>query len=184
MLQKCIFLRFAFLKLSNLEMSFSKARFLYLVERKKISNNPNGKSHKKNCSETRRKMVETGRFYIQLFMSIGTRENYSFLMHLHFHCCQILYLRVWVQLFYIVFFQHRNKTKATEITKHRREMSLLHTLQISHLTSLFFIVNDDFIMQSFLTQVLGFVNPVQTQMMKMTMSLNQKEVFPVFLMLL
>ena len=41
------------------------------------SKNANRESHEKNCSETT-SMVETGKFYISLFMSICTRENSSY----------------------------------------------------------------------------------------------------------
>ena len=54
--------------------------FLYLNEKKKTDlmtqkNDPNGASHEKSCSEIRRSMVETGRFYIKLFMSIYIEKN-------------------------------------------------------------------------------------------------------------
>ena len=48
------------------------------------SNQKKWEEQEKNCSETRRSMVETERFCIKLFMSIRTRENSSHLAQVFF----------------------------------------------------------------------------------------------------
>ena len=125
---------FSFLKFNELEMFLQKQDFYIWMKGKTdltTFNNPNGDSHEKNCSETRRSMVETRNFYIKLFMSICTRENSSrssfhlFLLIFHSHCCEILQKRRGLVFLISFIFQHRNKIKTT-FTKHR-EISLLDT---------------------------------------------------------
>ena len=57
----------------KLEMFFQKQDYYIWMKR----NNINGENHKINCYETRGSMVETGKFYIKLFMSICTRDPLS-----------------------------------------------------------------------------------------------------------
>ena len=62
------YLCFAFLKLSSkLEIFFQTQNFYIWIKEKNT----------KNCSETRRSIDETSRFYMKLFMSICTRESSS-----------------------------------------------------------------------------------------------------------
>ena len=89
MLQKCIFLCYAFLELTKVEIFFKKQDF-YVFMKEKITQTD---SHEKNCSETRKSMVKTVRFHIKLFMSICTWKNSSqlaqfpFLQELSSRCC-------------------------------------------------------------------------------------------------
>ena len=54
----------------NLEMLFQKLDFYIWMKEEKTDlvtvTTPTGRTMKKNCSETRRSMVETGKFYIKL----------------------------------------------------------------------------------------------------------------------
>ena len=116
----------------------------------------------KNCSETRRSMVKTGRFYINLYMFIFIRETASLAAQiflnetlyvklpkkLGFFCWNLTFIisryyrHVGVKLFwhrYRFFFQYRNKTKATNFTKYRAETSLQKTLPHKYLKSFDFI---------------------------------------------
>ena len=71
---------FTFLRLNKLEMFFQKQTFYFLVEGNKQTWKPlitQMKEPRKSCSEARRSIVKTGRFYIKLYMSIFTRENFS-----------------------------------------------------------------------------------------------------------
>lgn len=62
------YLCFAFLKLSSkLKIFFQTQNFYIWIKEKNT----------KNCSETRRSIDETSRFYMKLFMSICTRESSS-----------------------------------------------------------------------------------------------------------
>ena len=58
---------------------FSEARFFFFRRKGKIdmaTSNPNGESHEKNCQRSK---VKTGRFYINLYVSIFTGEKSSHL---------------------------------------------------------------------------------------------------------
>ena len=72
MLQKCTFYVLLSWNLTN-QKCFSRSNTILSVWKGKTdlatSNNPNRNSHENNCSETRRSMVETGKFYITIFPS-------------------------------------------------------------------------------------------------------------------
>ena len=72
---KIIFFCFAFLNLTKLEI-FVQKQDIYIWMRGKedlaTSNNSNGESHEKMCSELRRSIVATEKFYINPFMFIWT----------------------------------------------------------------------------------------------------------------
>ena len=78
MLQKWIFYVFLWWKLANYKC-FSRTKLFMSGWKEKIdlvtSNNPNGESHEKIFPEMRRSMIETGKFYIKLVMSICTRKT-------------------------------------------------------------------------------------------------------------
>ena len=126
MLQKCIFC-FAFLKLSKLEMLFQKQDFYIWMKKEKTgmatSNNPNGDRHKKNYSETRRSMVETRRFYIQLFTPICTRiissQPAQLLFCWNFTIIVALHTGVYFFFSLFFFFQQRNKSSKFHKTQKR-----------------------------------------------------------------
>ena len=68
------------LKLSKLQILFQKQVFIFWMKGKtdmETSNNPNGKSHVKNCSKMRITGVKAGRFYTVLYKPIFIRENFS-----------------------------------------------------------------------------------------------------------
>ena len=90
------------------------------------------------------------------------------------HCSQIIYTRLGLVFFKIIFFFNsnktikRNKSKATNFTNHRRETSFLHTLRHKCLKSFDFITllqSLPFYYTKLLdtleedSQVLEFVNP-------------------------
>ena len=145
MLQKCIFC-FAFLKLSKLEMLFQKQDFYIWMKKEKTgmatSNNPNGDRHKKNYSETRRSMVETRRFYIQLFTPICTRIISSQPAQLLFcwNFTIIAAMHTGVYFFCNCFSFFNTEIKAANFMKHKRETSLLHTLSLKCMKSFDFII--------------------------------------------
>ena len=102
---KMHFVCFTFLKLSKLEMFFSEARLYIWMKGKRdlaTSSNSNGECYEKNSSETRRSMIETGKFYIKntpvtqprsffflagssLWLLLGTSSSSFFLYHFFFN---------------------------------------------------------------------------------------------------
>ena len=109
-------------------------------------NNPKRGEPWKNCSGKKRTMVETGRFYKKAFIFICTWKNSSEPARIYFFAetSRSMFLDTTYtpgSNSYSYFFQYWNKTKATNLTKHRSETPLLHTLSQnvwSHLILLFY----------------------------------------------
>ena len=155
------FLCFTFLKLSKLEMLFQKQDFYIWMKRKsQLGNfyNPNGEKH------------EIGTFYIEPFISICTRENYSQV----FFCWKFTliprcYIHVRVQFYsYCFFFNIEIKLK--QRIEQNTERNLLYYKHCQrnvwcHLISLFYYSKLRFYNVKLLgtpekdRQVLGFANP-------------------------
>ena len=73
-----------FWKLSKIEMFFQKQN-VYLGKKAELTTSNDIKGvHEKNCSAMTRSMVETGKFYIKLYMFIFTRGNSSYLPQVFF----------------------------------------------------------------------------------------------------
>ena len=117
------------------------------------SNNPNRESYEKNCSETRSE-AETGRFYVKLLMFICT-SSYAYApltQPRSFLAGTLLSLLLDIDtsrsiFLYRFLFQRPNKSKATNFTKHKRNVcttellnycTYCHTYVLSHFISLFY----------------------------------------------
>ena len=112
---------------------FSEGRYLYLDERKKQTWKPlttqTGRAME-NFSETRRRIVETRRFHIKLFMSICTTENSShpaefFFCWIFSHCYLIRYTR-WGLVFYIIFIFYSTLKQDQSTDFHKTEKERLY----------------------------------------------------------
>lgn len=108
--------------------------------------------HEKNCSAMTRSMVETGKFYIKLYMFIFTKEKSPpppqvflsetlflsktwilFSMEFHSHCCLFIQKRFIFDFFlpclfvFIIFFpEHQNTIKFINFITYGRAIHLLH----------------------------------------------------------
>ena len=94
------------------------------MKEKNRPGNTNRESYVKHCSETKRSMVETRKFYIKLFLSISIRENSSHpasffagtSVSLLLDTIDALGFSFFISFFF--FFQHQNKTEAMNFSKH------------------------------------------------------------------
>ena len=140
MLQKWIFYVFLSWKLANYKC-FSRSKLFMSGWKEKIdlviSNNPNGESHENIFPEMRRSMIETGKFYIKLVMSICTRK--TLLIHSRsFFGVTSLSL---ISFFFII------DTKLKQWISQNTEEKLLYCTQMPEVIWFhsFIIVNYDFI---------------------------------------
>ena len=115
-----------------------------------------GKEIKKKLVWNEKKQIETGKFYINLFMPICTRGNSS---HREPRSCFFLFfVFAGTSLFSYILFFFDIETKLKQWISQNTEEKLLycthcHTNVWSHLISLFYYsqLRFDFILQSFLT---------------------------------
>ena len=150
---------------------FSEARFVYLDEKKKQILQPlitQTKGAIKNILKRGEAWLKPRILHKAIHAHLHKRNSQPAQLLFLWNFTLIVaryYRHAEVQFFFIscffcccccfcFFFQHRNKTKVANFTKHKRETSFLHKLSHkcrSHLFHYFIIVNYDFIKQSLLT---------------------------------